>query len=425
MAGGVASAVAQRLRVDPGVVRVLLVVLVLASGIGVAAYMLAWLLIPLEGNDRNIATRAMNDRRGIAILIAFSPVLILTLIATSTLGDHFITTLDIALLLSAAGLFLIYRNADPDEQAWLRQMGDSYLHLTPSASRSKRGLALRIVAGVLIWAAGMGILSVGHNSAAALRPLAGVVLLVLALALLFGPWWLRLGRDLMTERQARIRAEERADMAARLHDSVLQTLALIQRNAEDPQRVAQLARGQERELRSWLFEGRDPGSPGGSDPTTVAAAAKQIAREVEATHGVAVEVVTVGDCELDDDLRALLAAGREATVNAVKWSGAPTVALFTEVEPASVSLFVRDRGVGFDPAAVASDRQGVAESIRGRMARHGGVATIRSAPGQGTEVELRMPLQARAAVKVPGGRGPRSAGSASSEGRGSPRVGHP
>ncbi|MBO0691315.1 MAG: PspC domain-containing protein [Acidimicrobiaceae bacterium] len=391
MAGGVASAAAERLRLDPGVVRLLLVVSVLASGIGVAAYMLAWLLIPLEGSDRSIASRATSDLRGIAILIAFSPVLIVTLIASSALGNHFITTLDTALLLSAAGLFLIYRNADPDEREWLRQIGESYLHLTPSASRSKKALAVRILAGVALWAAGMVVLTVGHITAAALRPLLGAALLVVALALLFGPWWLRLGRDLMTERQARIRAEERADMAARVHDSVLQTLALIQRNAEDPQRVAQLARVQERELRSWLFEGRNPGTPGAADPTTVAAGAQQIAREVEAAHGVAVEVVTVGDCELDDELRALLAAGREATVNAAKWSKAPVVSLFAEVEPASVSMFVRDRGVGFDPAAVAADRRGVAESIRGRMSRHGGTATIRSAPGQGTEVELRVP----------------------------------
>jgi signal transduction histidine kinase len=207
----------------------------------------------------------------------------------------------------------------------------------------------------------------------------------------FGPWWLRIARDLVVERQARARAEERADMAARLHDSVLQTLALIQRRADDPQRVVQLARAQERELRSWLFDGRAPGS---LDVTTLADGVGLIQQEVEAQYGIAVEAVTVGDCELDDDLGALLAAAREATVNAAKWSRADVVSLFTEVEPAAVSLFVRDRGKGFDPAAVPGDRKGLAESIHGRMARRGGSATVRSVPGEGTEVSLTMPRTA-------------------------------
>jgi signal transduction histidine kinase len=205
---------------------------------------------------------------------------------------------------------------------------------------------------------------------------------------LLGPWWLRIARDLVVERQARIRAEERADIATRVHDSVLQTLALIQRRADQPQQVIALARAQERELRSWLFDGRPPGSI--DKATTLAGGIRQIQQEVEAQHGVAVEAVTVGDCALDDDLAALLAAAREATVNAVKWSGAPVVSLFAEVEPAEVSVFVRDRGKGFDPAAVPADRKGLAESVRARMARHGGTANIRSAPDQGTEVSLSM-----------------------------------
>jgi signal transduction histidine kinase len=170
---------------------------------------------------------------------------------------------------------------------------------------------------------------------------------------------------------------------------VLQTLALIQRRADQPQQVVKLARAQERELRSWLFEGQVPGSP--DDDNTLAAGVKRIQRDVEALHEVPVEAVVVGDRELDDDLRSLLAAGREATVNAAKWSRAPVVSLYVEVEPEGVSMFVRDRGVGFAAEKVASDRQGLAESIRGRMARHGGSAEVRSTPGTGTEVELRMP----------------------------------
>jgi signal transduction histidine kinase len=183
-----------------------------------------------------------------------------------------------------------------------------------------------------------------------------------------------------------------------VHDSVLQTLALIQRRAEQPQQVVQLARAQERELRSWLFDGRAPGSLDG-EATTLAAGIQTIQREVEAQHGGAVEIVTVGDCELDDDLCATLAAAREATVNAAKWSGAPVVSLFAEVEPDQVSVFVRDRGRGFNPEAVRGDRKGLAESIHARMARRGGSATVRSAEGEGTEVSLRMPRTARRATE--------------------------
>ncbi len=182
-----------------------------------------------------------------------------------------------------------------------------------------------------------------------------------------------------------------------MHDSVLQTLALIQRRADEPQQVIQLARAQERELRSWLFDGRAPGSLDGQ-AMTLAAGVRLIQQDVEAQHEVPVEAVTVGDCELDDDLRALLAAAREATVNAVKWSGAPTVSIFAEVEPAGVTLFVRDRGRGFDPATVPADRKGLAESIHARMARRGGTASVRTAPGEGTEVSLTMP---RAAERQP------------------------
>jgi signal transduction histidine kinase len=218
-----------------------------------------------------------------------------------------------------------------------------------------------------------------------------VVLVVAAIVVLCGPWWLKLARQLAAERQARVRAEERAEMATRVHDSVLQTLAMIQRSAGQPQKVAQLARRQERELRAWLFEGRPPGSFGEGGPATLAAGVGLIEQEVESAHDVAVDAVTVGDCALDDDLRALLLAGKEATVNAAKWSGAPSVSLFVEVEPSRVSMFVRDRGVGFEPEAVAGDRRGISESMRARMARRGGSVTIRSAPGAGTEVELSVP----------------------------------
>jgi signal transduction histidine kinase len=241
----------------------------------------------------------------------------------------------------------------------------------------------------------------GHHHYDVLIPLVGVVLLVVGIAVALGPWWLRIARDLVAERQARVRAEERAEMASRVHDSVLQTLALIQRRAADPQHVIQLARAQERELRSWLFDGRPPGSLD-DQAATVADGVRLIQRDVEAQHGISVDAVTVGDCPLDDDLSALLAAAREATVNAAKWSGADSVSVFAEVEPGSASVFVRDRGRGFDPAAVPEDRKGLAESVRARLARRGGSAAIRSAPGEGTEVALSMP-------RIAGDRQPRPA----------------
>jgi signal transduction histidine kinase len=194
----------------------------------------------------------------------------------------------------------------------------------------------------------------------------------------------------MSEREARALAEERAQMAAHVHDSVLQTLALIQRSADDPQNVVRLARSQERELRAWLFEGLAPGSIS-EDATMLAEGVALLQRHVEADHGITVQVVLVGDCDLTDGLRALLDAAREATVNAAKWSGAPQVSVYAEVEPHAVMLYVRDRGRGFEPENVPHDRQGIAQSIKGRMARYGGTVVIRSSPGEGTEVELSMP----------------------------------
>jgi signal transduction histidine kinase len=289
--------------------------------------------------------------------------------------------------------------AEPPGGRGGRGVAEPLLGLGGGTSRFR--LVLRASLAVLLLGSGLVILLPGHPSRSALRPLGGAALIIAAIVVVLGPWWLNIARDLVAERQARARAEERADMAARVHDSVLQTLALIQLKADSPQQVVQLARAQERELRSWLFGGRAPGSLE-HQATTLAAGVRLIQQEVEAQHGVAVEAVTVGDCPLGEDLGALLAAAREATVNAVKWSGAEVVSVFAEVEPAEVSLFVRDRGRGFDPAAVPGDRKGLAESIRARMARHGGSATVRSSLGEGTEVSLRMPrgagerLQSRA-----------------------------
>lgn len=393
LAGGVAVGVATRTGFDVTIVRLVFVLVIVMSGggFGAAAYVLAWLLVPADGADSNIASQARNDRRGIALAAGLGSLIGLVLLLASVFGATWFSSVTWPTIVSVAGLVLIWRNCDPDEQATMRHLTEPLLGLTRGNGRPR--IAARMsVAGVLL-AVGLYVLVSAHESIALLRPLGGLALVIAAIVVVFGPWWLRIARDLVIERQARIRAEERADMAARVHDSVLQTLALIQKNAGEPQRVIQLARAQERELRSWLFDGRPPGSLDG-EGLTLAAGIGVIQQEVEAQHGLAVEAVTVGDCEVDDDLRALLGAAREATVNAAKWSGAEVVSLFAEVEPTAVSVFVRDRGRGFDPASVPADRRGLAESVHARMSRRGGSASVRSAPGEGTEVSLTMPRAA-------------------------------
>ncbi|MCW2608584.1 MAG: putative two-component system sensor kinase, partial [Frankiales bacterium] len=243
---------------------------------------------------------------------------------------------------------------------------------------------LAVVAGAGLLVAGLaGFLASRGELGAAREGLLSTVLAVVGLVVLSGPWWLRLTTDLRSERRERIRSQERAEVAAHVHDSVLQTLALIRKAADDPREVARLARTQERELRSWLY------APA-STSMDFAAALEAAASEVEEQHGIAVEVVVVGDAPPDDALRALVAAAREALVNAALHAGVGSVSLYAEVGPERVEVFVRDRGAGFDLAAVPPDRHGVRGSIVERMARHGGHAVVRSAPGEGTEVRLSL-----------------------------------
>jgi signal transduction histidine kinase len=211
------------------------------------------------------------------------------------------------------------------------------------------------------------------------------VVVVVALGLILAPFLWRLGRNLAAERAERIRSQERAEVAAHLHDSVLQTLTLMQKRADDPREVAALARRQERELRDWLA-----GNDRRSSEKSFAGALRSAAEEVEDDHRVAVEVVVVGDTMLDERSEAVLGAAREALLNAAKHAAEPgPIRLYGEVDDASIEVFVRDRGAGFDPAAVAADRRGVRESIIGRMERAGGRAEVRSTGG-GTEVGLSI-----------------------------------
>ena len=215
---------------------------------------------------------------------------------------------------------LIRRNASHDERVWIN---DDLIPMfrTGQDRHTRTSVVVRIALGIMIGIGGLFLLLDGHPTIGHIATCFGALLVMASIVVIFGPWWISLVRDLISERQSRALAEERAQMAAHVHDSVLQTLALIQRSADDPQQVVRLARLQERELRSWLFEGRAPGSVA-AEATTVAEGIRLLQGLVETDHGVTVQVVVVGDCPLDDRLRALLDAAREATVNAAKWSGA-------------------------------------------------------------------------------------------------------
>jgi signal transduction histidine kinase len=370
-------------------VRLGVVLLCVASGVIVLVYAIAWLALPLKDENTNIFSRAINDRRGIRLFVALVPAMVVLQIVVSVLHIGFIGFIGWPVFVAGGLIMMVWRNASEHEKVF---MTDDLAPLLGAGTggRARWALLIRVCLGVALAIGGLLVLILGHTTTAALRPVGGAVLVIVAIVVIFGPWWLSLVRDLMSERQGRALAEERAQMAAHVHDSVLQTLALIQRSADDPQHVIRLARAQERELRSWLFEGKAPGSVG-EDVTMLGEGVGLLQRQIEADHRITVQVVMVRDCELTDALRALLHAAREATINAAKWSGAPQVSIYAEVEADSVMVYVRDRGQGFDPSAVPDDRQGIAQSICARVARYGGTVVIRSAPGQGAEVELLMP----------------------------------
>jgi signal transduction histidine kinase len=248
-----------------------------------------------------------------------------------------------------------------------------------AAAASRSGLS------ALVLAAGLAFLFLNGALGALRAVVLGAVVVAVVLAIILAPWWWRLLGSLSEERAERIRSQERAEVAAHLHDSVLQTLALVQRRSNDPREVAGLARRQERELRAWLSERPDP-----RPDERVAAALEAVAAEVEEDHRATVETVLVGDAPLDGIGETVVAAAREALVNAAKFAGDAPVTLYAELADDRLQVFVRDRGPGFDPTAVPDDRRGIRDSIVGRMERRGGCAVIHTsgAPTPGTEVEL-------------------------------------
>ncbi len=379
--GGVAAGIARRYGVDVSLVRLAFVVATAAGGVGAAAYALAWLLVP-AGDSGPSRIRIRTGRAAVEVALGTGLLLVAVLLTFRELGLWLSDAVVWPLVLIAAGGALIWRQSAADQAPAApvapveRARPDEGRRTAAAISRTGVGIALVIAAG-LVFLQATGALGAARDV------LLAVIAVVVVLGVIFAPWGVRLVRSLTQERAERIRSQERAEMAAHLHDSVLQTLAMVQRRAGDPGEVASLARRQERELRAWLA-GRAP--PGES--ARLAGALEAAAAEVEEGHGVPVEVVVVGDHDIDAAHEAVVAATREAMTNAAKFGGGSPVDVYAESEAARTQVFVRDRGPGFDPAAIPADRRGVRESIVGRMERHGGRARVTSAPGAGTEVEI-------------------------------------
>jgi signal transduction histidine kinase/phage shock protein PspC (stress-responsive transcriptional regulator) len=384
---GVAAGLGRRIGVDPVLVRITFVVLTLAGGIGVLLYGVLWATTDLGRSTPTEDPPPLSTQQAVALGLIVFGVLLLLRLTGLWFGDALVWPIALAGLGSA---IVWARSDDADRSRWTR--ATARLPRGPLAAAGAGHVSpTRVIVGTVLVAAGVGGFLAANEGLQALGDLAlAVAAAVGGLVLLFGPWLWRLVEQLGAERRERIRHEERAELAAHLHDSVLQTLALIQRSADQPRRMVALARRQERELRSWLY-GQQEGAP----TITLTDAVEGVAEEVEAIHDLSVEVVVVGDAPMDEHLRALLAATREACVNAAKHSGADEVSVYVEVETDAVHAFVRDRGVGFDPATVPADRRGIRGSISGRLERHGGYARVTSGPGEGTEVELCVPLDGR------------------------------
>ncbi len=366
---GVAAGIARGLGIDVAFVRVAFVLLSFAGGVGIVLYVMLTLVIPegdVSARPPRADGRTVEQAAGVGLI-----------------------TVGLMLLLRRVGLLL------PDQVVWpaavmVVGVAIAWTRLDGRPTDlldGGRGLVLRLVTGALLLAIGIGVFAaLNERLVVATQVVIAVTVTAVGIVMLAGPWIVRLGRQLADERSERIRADERAEVAAHLHDSVLQTLAMIQRRASSPAETVALARRQERELRDWLHgSGRAP------DASTFGAALQGLADDVEADHLVAVEVVVVGDAVLTDELRATVAAAREAAVNAARHSGADVVSVYAEVEDDVVTTFVRDRGSGFDPDRLPEDRRGVSESIVGRMDRHGGRADVQSWSGEGTEITLTMP----------------------------------
>jgi signal transduction histidine kinase/phage shock protein PspC (stress-responsive transcriptional regulator) len=380
---GVCAGLAEHLGLNVKHVRLVFVLASLAGGAGVAAYLFLWALTPQSLEDATVpgtptvagSQPANESLRN--LIVGLGMLLVGGVLFAQQHGVNLRLGLLLPLLTVAGGAVLAWSQLDDVERGrWLARTGEGR---RAGLVRLAVGIALASIGTVVLATQGRGLVGLWDVGIAAVAVLAGA-------ALIAAPWGVRLWGDLRAEQAQRIRETERADIAAHLHDSVLQTLALIQRKAGDPAEVVRLARAQERELRGWLYAG-----PRGSQ-ASLASAVTEVAHEVEDLHGTPVELVITGDRPLDAGGTALVRAVREALLNAVR-HGAPPVSAYLEVGTQRVEAFVRDHGPGFDLDAVPQDRFGVRESIMGRMARHGGSAALRRLE-HGTEVSLSLPVTA-------------------------------
>lgn len=366
---GLAGGIGEQLGISPTYVRAGFIVACFAGGAGLVAYGLGWVLTLDQDEPSPPPAPPATVRQRLALALIYLGGLLLLRSFGLWFGDSVVWPI----ALFTFGGAIIWDQTDKEGRDRLAQL-----------TRAEDSNRVRLFVGTILMLAGIAALLGSTAAFSDLGPALFAVLLTTAGFLVaFGPWVWRMMNELTEERRTRIRTEERAEMAAHLHDSVLQTLALIQRT-DDPKRMVTLARGQERELRQWLYGDSDDGE------TQLAGALRTAAQRVEEAHDVPIEVVVVGDCPVDDNLRALVQATGEAMTNAAKHSGADRVSVYAEADETEVNAFVSDQGSGFNVDAIDGDGRGIADSILARMERHGGSADIVSDPSEGTEVHLRL-----------------------------------
>ncbi|MDR6938631.1 PspC domain-containing protein [Arcanobacterium hippocoleae] len=412
--GGVCRALSVHLGMPAWIWRLAFIMLTF-TGVIPLLYLLLWILVPWYRREYEIEIQNQRLARGLDL--------------GPTSEDHESSKswfLLVAVLISAGAFFLITTGIAPGNRE-IRILGAGFMLLagagiiwsTPiDSQRNKRettalNAARKVVAviggGICVVGAVILVLEIAPRNPFFLS-LTIALITVITLCLVFYPAVLRLKFSLRETAAQKARESVRADMAAHLHDSVLQSLALIRARADDADAVRTLARLQEQDLRKYLYSERQ------NEDTSTAALLREIAQELERRYQKEINTVITGDCKPDTSVRAVLAATREAITNACKYGGEKEVSLYAELRQTmagqksgetvqqahlavqkdhlilrqSIEVWIRDRGPGFDPHTIAPDRAGIRDSIIGRLRRIGGSAEIRS-PLQsgGTEVHLK------------------------------------